>query len=586
MFGENGVWDMIGTLKERRSALDRRYPKWEEMTIWQRFEKNALEREKEIIFIYENQCWTYGETYRRVNQVARALLSVGVGPGDHAAIWLRNCPEYVFLTFALAKIGAVKVNVNLKIKNTELAYVLRKSNAAAMFCERIPDRIVMEQNTDIRVIILVDELSAKEEQNFISWSDFLNRSGQTGQLEAERLTRKVQDPQRASDIFFTSGSTSLPKGVLVHHDMVLRSAYGTCYTRGMEEGRRLLIPIPLFHIMAYIEGMMSILMAGGSFVITSHHFSAEHVLKLMQHHQVNDIICISSMMMTILCKGCPKPEDYPSLHAGYWASVCPDEIWDRARNAFGISDVTTGYGMTECGSTAVMLNPEDDKDAVKRCNGRVKLAGSAGIPALGGALLELGVFELEGNRRLPAGETGEIRCRGNTVTHGYYQEPEKNAQVFGTDGWFKTGDLGRMDENGYLTFLGRNDDMYKINGENVSPLYIDSIIGQCGGIKEVETVGVDHPKYGAIGAVFVDADGNADGFEAVLTEYMKENLARFQIPGYLIFGDSDLWPRTGSGKMIKGKLKKMASILIRGGAVPELGTVRVVSVDRKTDCRF
>ena len=195
-------------------------------------------------------------------------------------------------------------------------------------------------------------------------------------------------------------------------------------------------------------------------------------MRLMREKKTNDVICVSAIMIDLPPKGDPQPEDYPAMHAAYWASACPEWIWQKARDAFGITDIGTGYGMTECGSTATLIRPTDDPDRVARCHGRLKLAGAAGEAAYGDALLEMQLVDAETGNAVGPGKEGIIYLRGATMTPGYYKEPKINDAVY-RDGWFCTGDIGILDYDGYLTFLGRIR-MYKINGENVSPQFIET----------------------------------------------------------------------------------------------------------------
>ena len=494
------------------------------------------------------------------------------------AVQLRNCPEFVFLTFALAKIGAVKVPINVQISRAELIHMLRQAEVSCLISCQPIDRELMEKIRQretpedtpgrssvpgIRWLILMNRNPLYEEEGVIYWRELLGRGRRVRDDEAERYAAGYQDPQGMSDIIFTSGSTSQAKGVMVHHDMLLRSALGTCYSRRMEKGRRIFVPIPLFHMFAYVEGLLAALLVGGVVILPQSHYSARLALMMMQYCRANDIICVSSIMADLLNKGSFEPKDFPDLHAGYWASSCADWVWRTAREKLGIQDITTGYGMTECGSTTSLTRPEDGAYVAEECHGRPKYAGSAGDPRLGGRLLEIRICDPETGREVPYGGQGELYCRGLTVTKGYYNDPEANAGAFDGNGWFHTGDLARFEPGGNLVFLGRNSDMYKINGENVSPQYVDHVLGQCPGVLAAETVGIRHPKYGAVGIAFLDC-GNENLSEMCvrLHGYCERYLARYQIPGYFVFGSSESWPKTRTGKVAKKKLGELAAELL------------------------
>ena len=554
---------MLGTEQERLRELDRMYPIWKPHTLWTLFEQSAARFDQQELLSWEEGSVTYGQARQEVDRIARGLLAIGVRPGDHVGLLLHNCPDFLYLTFALSKIGAVKVLINPSIGREELRFVLCQAEVTFLVSEKIVDDQILSQVPSFQKLVVLKRNPYYQSEKLIYVLDFLRLADACGE-EVRALPLGAQDPNGLSDIVFTSGSTSRPKGVMCTHDMLLRSAYGTCYCRRMEVGRRLFIPIPFFHLFGYVEGVLSVLFVGGTVIFSNRKFEPRHALSLMRRKRANDIICVSPVMMKLLTVGNPCPEQYPDMHAAYWASTCPDWVWDCGRAAFGITDVTTGYGMTECGSTSNMLRPTDPPDYVKRCNGRMKQAGAAGRPETGGNLLELKICDPETGTELPAGQTGEILCRGTTMTPGYYHNESANREAFDRDGWFHTGDLGSFDTDGYLIFQGRRNDMYKINGENVSPLFLDSVIGRCPLVKAVETVGIAHPSYGEVGVAFVDLLDTSEHNKRELYHFCHEHLAPFQIPKYYIFLDNALWPRTGSGKIKKSDLRLLAEQKIAG----------------------
>ena len=553
---------MLGTEQERLQELDQMYPVWKPHTLWTLFEQSAERFVGQEFLCWEDGCVTYGQARREVNRIARGLRAIGVQPGDHVGVLLHNCPEFLYLTFALSKIGAVKIPLNPSIGRKELQFTLCLAEVTFLISEKIVDNQLLSQIPAFKKLVVLKWNPYYQTEKLIYALDFLRLAD-----ICTEDTVGMQDPNGLSDIVFTSGSTSCPKGVMCTHDMLLRSAYGTCYCRRMEVGRRLFVPIPFFHLFGYVEGVLSALFVGGTIIFSNRKFEPHHALRLMRRKRANDIICVSPVMMKLLSIGKPCPEQYPNMHAAYWASTCPDWVWDCGRESFGITDVTTGYGMTECGSTSNMLRPTDPPDYVKRCNGRMKQAGAAGGLRIGGNLLELKICDPETGRELSTGQTGEIFCRGSTVTPGYYRNESANQAAFDRNGWFHTGDLGSFDADGYLTFKGRRTDMYKINGENVSPLFLDSVIGQCPLVKAVETVGVSHPSYGEVGVAFVDLADTSEQNKRELYHFCHEHLAPFQIPKYYIFSNNVLWPRTGSGKIKKSDLRFLAQQKIAKGEV-------------------
>lgn len=541
---------MVGTYEERMRVLDELYPTWKGYSLWEYFEENSQRFFNKEFLVYSDCSFSYGDIYQYALQAAQGLRVIGVKKGSHIAVCMNNIPEYIALIFAIAKVGGVKVSVNTNVGEDEMQYIVDKADVEYCFCQEKRLLPILKNIGKIKKIVSMDE----EDNGICSWKDFLRmRCSETEDVGDEKI-----DIHALCDIMFTSGSTSTPKGVMMTHDMITSSGYATARSRGMEPGRRICVPIPLFHAFAYVEGLFAAITVGGTLLLFKEKFNTDKTLLAMQERKANDIICVSPIMIDLLVKGKPSPERFPVLHAAYWAAACPEWIWDRARQAFGISDISTGYGMTECGSTATIIRPEDDKDRVKVCHGRLKSGGRAAIDPDRDALLEIRIQNIETGEETGIDETGEVLLRGRTMTPGYYKDAVVTQHTIDQDGWFHTGDLGILDEKGYLKFLGRSNDMYKINGENVSPQFVESILSRHEAVNVVEVVGIGHEKCGEVGVAFIDTDRPTEGLEEELRIYAKEHLARFQCPYYYIFMKRHNWPRTETGKISKKELRKVA----------------------------
>lgn len=564
------------TLEERRSAFISRDPVWEKMTIYQRFAAVARECPGSVFFIDGERCYTYGEVLEGADETARALVALGVKAGALVAVSLSNRIEFLYLTFALAGLGAVKVPVNRNASPQEISYILGQTEAAVFVTER-PEAVPLpgggageaEPSTFPRIISLDGSegqsgqqsgaLTGADHRNPLPWQDFL-RMGNGWELPPASA-----DTDGISDIIYTSGSTGRPKGVMLTHDMVLRSAYASCINRGFETGRRIYVPLPLHHVYGYVEGLLAAVLSRGSILVTPGKFEAVKALKAMEECRANDILSVPSIMVKLL--QCPELNSYrlEALNAVYCsASVCPRWVWPAIRERLGVEEVMTGYGMSEVSGASVQTVPGDCDAVLTGRLGRILYGGPAGEESLGGNVIEYRVVDEE-EQDMPGGQYGQLLCRGPIVTRGYYRDEEATAAAFDKDGWLRTGDVGYFDEDGYLKFLGRCNDIYKINGENVSPQFLDKVISKCEGVIAVETVGVPDEKLGWIGAAFVDA-GNPDReTRERVTSYCKEKLAPYQVPGYFFFTDSSSWPHTATGKVQKFKLREMALELIAKG---------------------
>ena len=552
---------MLGTREERIQELKDRYPSWEAQTIWTCFSKNAEQFCKEPFLVFEDVQQTYGEVKAGVDLLARSLLACGVQPGDHVALLMNNCPEVVQLIFALAKIGAVRVPLHANIGKDELRQVMTQAGCMFIISDKqLGCEAALELPGVQGAVLLGGQFAANEKT--LSWAEFLVRGEAVAEESCEMLASRVQDPFAVSNILFTSGSTSAPKGVIVTHDMVLRGAFGSVRRRLMETGRRVFAPIPLYHTMAYVEVLMTSVLIGGSIIMSRQKFEPEHALELLRRFGANDMICVPVIMINLLSRGRPDAKDYTALHALYMAGACPSWVWEAARSAFGVTDITTAYGMTECGSTTAMLSPVDEPDRVTKCHGRIKPGVDLDLPEAEDYQIQIKICDTETGEEVPAGMSGELRCFGPTVTKGYYNNPGATQRAFDENGWFRTGDICTLDRDGYLTFIGRNSDVYKINGENVSPQFVDDVIGRCPLVRRVETVGVLHPKYGEVGVAFIDTFAPYEQVRDEICMYCKENLAGYQVPKYFIDSDYTAWPRTVTGKVQKAKLRELAKKLL------------------------
>ena len=544
---------MKGTSEERLRYLDSLYPIWHPRTLWQLFCERSAQIPGNIFICCDDKEYSYGEIKKRSITLSAGLYSLGVRAGDHVGIAMGNCVEYILLMLAISRLGAVRVGINPRVKQSEFRNAIATTDVSVLLKEE--NHAADSPGSFVAVCNV-----GREGERTVVWEELL-LAGQGISSNRLQLIEHAPDPQAVSDLIFTSGSTSFPKAVEITGDMLLRSSYATCRMRRMEQGRRIFIPNPLCHIMAYNEGLLPALHVGGAVIITNRRFDAGHALELMKRHRANDVVCITYNMIRLLESGLVHKEDYPSLHALYFAANTPPWAWDRARELFGIDDISTGYGMTECGSTTSVVPSGGGYGAVKYCNGRLKDGGSAGEYG-SGRLLEIKIVDLAIGKPAAENQYGMLLCRGCTVTKGYYRNEEATRRAFTADGWFITGDICALDAEGNLRFSGRADDVFKINGENVSPQFLENIIGECSAVRAVECVGITHDRYGSVGVAFVDPVDHSAKTKAEIESYCRSNLAQFQVPRYYFYLGQAEWPRSDSGKVSKAALRKLAESLI------------------------
>lgn len=546
---------MKGSIQERQEALSRLYPHWVERTIWQAFEHTAAQvPQRTFLMVEEQGSFTYERIRQSALQTAAGLWALGVRAGDHVALQTSNGFRQVSVALALAALQAVKVPVNTQVRKKELNYVLTQSDASYFITDRVPFPGTEYGLPAMKKVISIDSTGAVPAPA-ISWTEM---------LEAGKKVSFVPNPQaqgsEPSDIVYTSGSTSAPKGVMLSHDMLLRSAYASCMSRGFELGRSVFVPLPMFHVYGYVEGMLTTILAQGTLLVRRGRFQPAPVLDFMQQAGANDILAVPTQMITLIRYLREHPMRLPHLHAVYCsASLCPAWVWPGIRETLHVSDVITGYGMSEvCGASTQTL--ANDSDAILESRvGRLLPAGCAGSPEYGGGMIQYRVVDRESGLDAAPGKPGELWCRGSVVAKGYYKRPEVNQQAFTPDGWFRTGDCGFFDENGYLALLGRMDDMYKINGENVSPKFLEDCLCDCPQIVRVQVVGIPDELHGFVGVAFIQLTEDTQENRCAAEQYSREHLARFQRPKYFVYIAEDQWPLTSTGKVKKSMLRQMAA---------------------------
>lgn len=544
---------MKGYIGDRLAELGQIYPKWEKKTIWSFFEA-AAERypDREFIGAEGKESFSYRQAYEYALKAALGLAALGVRPGDHVAMQLENGPEQVCASLAVHGAGAVRVPVNTLLSAREMEFVLTQSESRYLVTEK---DIGSLQVSGLKKAVLMPGGVCRMDIPVIDWQDLLE-AGQ-GQKLPDRSAEAYAD--EVCDIIYTSGSTRAPKGVMLTHDMLMRSAFASCLNRGFETGRRIFVPLPLFHVYGYVEGLLPAILTGGTVLVRQGKFLAEPVLDYMEQTGANDILSVPAQMMSLIDCLREKPRQLPSLHAVYCsAAVCPSWVWPAIRETLKVSDVITGYGMTEVSGASMQTAPDDSDRILESRVGKLLPGGCSGLPELGGHQISYRVVDPKTGLDCEEGRDGELWCRGSIVTKGYFNRPEANKRVFTEGGWFKTGDCGHFDREGYLVMAGRADDMYKINGENVSPKFLEDVLGNCLQIQEAEVVGVPDEKHGYVGAAFIELKEDTPDNRKRAEEYSREHLARFQVPKYFIYMNASDWPRTSTGKVQKFRLKQMA----------------------------
>ncbi len=559
---------------ERQARLEARFPAWTPRTLDGMLRAATEAYPARPFVITDRRTWTYADMLAWTDRIAGGLRRLGVRPGDHVAIILANQPEFIALKFAIARVGAVAVPINVQNRRDEIAYLLHQSDAALL--------VTMDRFRDVDYLAALDELAPGWERAgggdafprlrdvvVLPTSDVPLRTGVIPfmALEGEAIDSGVAtaDPASPCDIIYTSGTTGAPKGVLLSHDMLLRAAYGSAFARAFEDGRRILFSLPMYHVYGYVEGLLSVLFVGGA-IIPQIRFDPVATLRAIETHRATDILLVPTMTLAVIDAAEQAAFDLSSLrHVLSSGGRAPERIWQAIRDVLGVDEITTGYGMTEATASTTVTRPDDPDERLLTTNGRQRDVGVAGDRAIGGRLVAYRVIDPADGADVPAGMVGELVAKGPGITAGYYNKPEATAAAFTTDGWLLTGDLGRIDADGYISLVGRSKESYRCGGEQVLPTEIEDLLTSHPEVLQAHVVPVADARMGEVGVAFVVTRPGAQVTVADLIALVAGRLARFKVPKHVALVAEAEIPTTASGRARKFLLAERAARLLEAG---------------------
>lgn len=584
----------MNTIAERRAALQDRFRTWTPRTLDGWLDHCAeLHPERELV-VTDERVLTYADVAAESRRLADGLAVLGVRRGDRVGLLMANHAEFVTLKLAIARAGAVAIPFNFLYRTDELRYVLAQSDCrvlitnagfqgldhAGMLDEIVPgwdapgfaDRAPAGDGAPdgLRHVVLVERDGDAPRPGAFTGQALAG----LGVANPGASDGAGHTPDDVADLLYTSGSTGSPKGVQVTHDAVLRTAFASALTRAYEDGRRILFSLPCYHMFGYVEGLLSATYAGGA-VIMLPSFSAEAYLTAIEKHRATDMLCVPTMAVALVESPLRHETDLSSLTAILCGSApAPVWLWEQVERDFGVSEIVTGYGMTECGGAMTLTLPEDDLVLTSTTVGRPKLAGSAGVGPQRTLCLYRTVDPATGET-LPEGAVGELTSSGPTTMLGYFAKPEETAAALHADDsgttWLHSGDLGQVRADGYLVLTGRSKEVYKSGGELVMPKEVEEVLAAHPGISQVYAVGVVDDRWGEIGCAVVvrapGAEGDALTAEDVVA-HAKEHLARFKVPKRVEFLDAAQLPTTATGKVQKFRLVELVADNPSQGGTP------------------
>ena len=517
-----------------------------------------------VIYVDRNFRLTYREFGELVDRLAKGLMALGVAKGEKVAVWATNVPYWVALQFATAKIGAILLTVNTNYKSAELDYLLRQSETETLFI------IEGFRDTDYVQTLyqLVPELKSQERGYLKSETYphlkrvcFLGPEKHRGMYampeimalgvmvedDAYRERQASLDPHEVVNMQYTSGTTGFPKGVMLTHYNIGNNGFWIGENQHFTHNDRVCIPVPLFHCFGGVLGVLAAVTRAATMVLLET-FDPVDVMASVEEERCTALYGVPTMFIAALQHKLFRKFDFSSLRTGIMAgSPCPIEVMRQVIDQMNMSEITICYGLTEASPVITQTSPDDDIRL------RVESVGRA-MPGI-----EVRIVDPDTGAILGPGEQGEVCCRGYNVMKGYYNMPEATAEAIDADGWLHSGDLGVMDEDGYLAITGRHKDMIIRGGENIYPREIEEFLYRMEGIADVQVAGVPSEKYGEeVGAFVILKEGQAYQPEDI-KDFCRGQISHYKIPKYVAFVND--YPMTASGKIQKYKLREMAETL-------------------------
>ncbi len=495
-----------------------------------------------LVDVVSGRRWTYGELGADVDELARALMASGVEKGDRVGIWAVNCPEWVLVQYATARIGAVMVTVNPAYRAHELEFVLKQAGISLLIAS------LAHRTSDYRALVgqVRADCPALRAVHYIgdpSWAELTATAPRvtSEELAARQAELSCDDPV---NIQYTSGTTGFPKGATLSHHNILNNGYFVGEMISYTEADRVCLPVPFYHCFGMVMGNLAITSHGACIVIPGPSFEPAAVLAAVQQERCTSLYGVPTMFIAELNLPDFARYDLSSLRTGIMAgSPCPVEVMKRVVAEMHMAEISICYGMTETSPVSTQTRRDDDLERRTGTVGRV-------LPHV-----EVKVVDPATGVTLPRGSAGELRTRGYSVMLGYWDQPDRTAEVIDEGRWMHTGDLAVMREDGYVQVVGRIKDMIIRGGENVYPREIEEFLHGHPKVADVQVVGVPDERYGEeILACVIPRDPADPPVLEEITAYCRERLAHYKIPRRLRVLDS--FPMTVSGKVRKIELRE------------------------------
>ena len=505
--------------------------------------------------VFANQRFTYNEFKSEADRAAKALIALGVEPGERVALWMTNLPEWLFLMYGIAKVGACIVPLNTRYRTDDVAYTVTQSRSAtlislarsgpvdyqAMLADSMPsirknpdDTLSIENYPDLKRVVIVGDT---ELEHVCDWETFLANGTSVSDDQLAARAESV-DPDSMMMIAYTSGTTGHPKGVM-HSHIPIRNTLERSQVLGFTAEDVHMNYLPLFHIYAFSEISMMCVLTGAKQILMSV-FDGNQALDLSAAEGATILHGFEAHWLDLLNAQADKPRELKvrlgTLPSGVESTI---PIAEKVQDVF--CPTVSGFGMSETWAFICITNPA--------CT-REQRVCSSGFPMVD---YECKVIDVDSGEEQPVGEPGELLIRGYAVTSGYWDKPEATADTLDVDGWLHSGDMAMRRADGMFVFMGRYKDMLKVGGENVSPAEMEAYLREMDEVLDAAVVAYPDPRLAEVPVAHVILNPGQSIAADALIERMKGRVASFKIPRHIIFVDE--FPMTSSGKIRKVELR-------------------------------
>ncbi len=506
-------------------------------TTWQQLQSVARRWPNglALVSVHQNRRLSWGELLDAADRVAAGLAARGVGPQDRVGVWAMNCAEWVVVHFACARLGAILVSVNPAFRSRELAFVLNKSRMKVLFLRERDDRAAYAE-----ILAEATEETANQLEHVVyfdshAWADLL------ACRPREHAVPALDD---LINIQYTSGTTGSPKGVLLTHRNLVNNGFLIAQLLRYSEHDRICLPVPFSHCFGNVVGTMASLASGAAMILPNWCFDAYATLRAVEAERATALYGVPTMFIAELSHPEFSRFDVTTLRTGIMAGApCPTELTRRVISDLHCPQFTIAYGLTETSPVITMSGVDDDLER------RVSTVGKV-MPCT-----EIKIVSVSGGEIVERDVQGEICTRGYMLMQGYDDEPEATARAIDGDGWFHTGDLGSMREDGYLRITGRAKDMIIRGGENIYPREIEEFLYSHPKIAEIHVTGLPDERLGEIVLAWIRLKTGETASAKEIQEFCRDRIAHFKIPQRIRFVDS--FPVTLSGKIQKFRIREM-----------------------------